>query len=241
MNHHPSTPPELIAPRYLAGPDTTATKTLIQHLRDHGWRAEPQGATLVLSHREPGGLLEALHTPDNTHTPRGKHPVPSWEFTARPGPGEPAVWTVRFGPHTPPELPATLTTALTGSKGATGTDGRPHYLHPAGHPKEATTLLSAAGWIWIRDLGRDASAWYSPDEQAIVVSPPTGEPEHDDGNWLLSVRRTTDNTTLWCATAHPRTPTHLMHALCQEIADPTPVPRRHSPGPETGPLTITRP
>ncbi|MFJ9619071.1 DUF317 domain-containing protein [Streptomyces noursei] len=128
---------------------------------------------------------------------------------------------------------------LTTSRGAASADNRPHYLRPAGRPEEATTRLSAAGWI--RDLAQHECAWHSPDEQAVVVSRPAIEPDHDGGNWLLAARRATNNTALWYATAHPRTPTHLMHALCEEISDPSPVPRKHSPGSETGPVTTVSP
>ncbi len=56
------------------------------------------------------------------------------------------------------------------------------------------------------------------------------------GRRQLTVRRATGNTALWYATAHPP------HArLRQHIADPAPVPRQHSPGPETGLRAIALP
>ncbi|AJC59514.1 hypothetical protein GZL_06955 [Streptomyces sp. 769] len=230
----------MIAPRYLAGPDATATSALIQQLQDDQWRCESLGDCLVFSRRETGGLLEALHTPSGLlPAPRKGRRASSWEFTARPGPGEVAAWSVRFAPKTPPELPAALAAALTDADGTAGRERDPHYLRPVGRPDEATVPLSAAGWI--RDLARYECAWYAPDERAVVVTGTSDEHGHGVANWLFAASRANDHITLWHATAHPHTPTHLIHALCTAITDPTPVPRTQRPDQETGVATTIRP
>ncbi|MFB6536675.1 DUF317 domain-containing protein [Streptomyces noursei] len=239
VNRHTAPSPVLIAPRYLAGPDATATSALIQQLQDDQWRRESFSDCLVFSRREPGGLLEALHTPAGVQRAPKKGRESSWEFTARPGPGEAATWSVRFAPKTPPELPAALAAALTDTDRVADGQHSPHYLRPVGRPDEATAPLSAAGWIHV--LTRYEYAWYAPDERALVVTGTSDEHGHGVANWLFAASRATDNITLWHATAHPRTPTHLIHALCTAITDPSPVLRTRPPSHETGPVTTARP
>ncbi|MBC9719372.1 DUF317 domain-containing protein, partial [Streptomyces sp. TRM66268-LWL] len=55
---------------------------------------------------------------------------------------------------------------------------------------------------------------------------------------LMAARRAPDTTTGWLAVAHPNTPTHLIHALCEALSDPAPVPR---PVPAPPGTTITHP
>nr|WP_236072155.1 DUF317 domain-containing protein [Streptomyces polyasparticus] len=54
----------------------------------------------------------------------------------------------------------------------------------------------------------------------------------------MAARRAPDTTTGWLAVAHPNTPTHLIHALCEALSDPAPVPR---PVPAPPGTTITHP
>ena len=233
-------PPYLITPCYLAGPDGTVTGSLITRLLDDGWQTDSCGDALVFSRREEGGLLEALHTRHGNPSARDESPDTAWEFTARSGPGQAAAWTVRFAPETPPELIAALAAALTDPDQEPSPGNRPHYLRaPASH-EEATRPLEAAGWM--RDLAEHECAWYAPRQQAVAITPiPPDTCGNGGANWLLAALRQIDHTALWYATAHPHTPTHLIHALCARLADPTPVPRPTCPGPETGRLTVTRP
>lgn len=239
MNDYVSSAPYLIAPRYLAGPDTNLAAAIGDRLRAAGWSSDSYRGAIVYAHRETGGLLEAIHIPNGSGG-RGKCPAAGWEFTARPGPGAPETWSVRFTPATPPELPTALATTLTEEAIAPRPGAEPHYLQPPLPPAEATTALDAAGWM--RDIGPAESTWYAPGQQAVVVTGLSAD-EHRDGgaSWLLAARRATDLQVLWLALAHPATPTHLMRALCREISDRTPVPRHQLPGPEVGELTLTRP
>ncbi|MFE0178035.1 DUF317 domain-containing protein [Streptomyces sp. NPDC059002] len=239
MSTRPASPPYRIAPGYLAGPDALGTRRITDRLVAYGFTPEPFYEARAYARRDPHGLLEALQTPRSAPDPTdGEEPHTDWEFTARTAPGRPATWRVRFAPTTPPELPAALATALTAQ--APDHDGTPHYLHPPGTPEEATAPLAEAGWM--RDLGRHECAWYAPGQQAVLVTPLRPDAHgHGGANWLLAARRATDHTALWYATAHPRTPTHLIRALCTQLTDPTPVPRTHRPDPDVGPLTVTHP
>ncbi|MEV0112557.1 DUF317 domain-containing protein [Streptomyces sp. NPDC050844] len=238
MTDHAPTAPYLIAPRYLAGPDTSLAVAIGDRLRAAGWRSDAYRGAVVYARREAGGLLEAVHIPNGAGG-GGKCPAAGWEFTARPGPGTPSTWSVRFTPATPPELPAALASALTEEAADSGPGAKPHYLRPPLPPAQATMPLDAAGWM--RDIGTAESAWYAPGQQAVVVTPVTADEHGDDGaSWMLAARRATDLQVLWLALAHPATPTHLVRALCAEISDPAPVPRHRLPDPEVGELTLTQ-
>ncbi|MFZ3555827.1 DUF317 domain-containing protein [Streptomyces sp. BH055] len=241
MNTRPVRPrsPYLIAPAYLAGPDEHATQHLINSLHSAGWQDQALREVRVFHLRESDGLLEAIHNPAEPNPAYRDRLAVGWEITARRAPGIPAAWTVRFAPTTPPELITAFTTALTDPAHTAEPGKAPHYLNAPSLPAQATGPLEAAGWI--RDVGSDGCAWYGPDEQAAAVTPTISRtPENDDPNWLFAARRAIDTTTLWHATAHPNTPTHLLTALCAAFASTRPVARATRPGPEIGPVTITR-
>nr|WP_275695787.1 DUF317 domain-containing protein [Streptomyces noursei] len=199
------------------GPGRHGCRNLVQALSVHGWRCQTLGGSLVLSHREPGGLLEALHTPESTPRQHRRTLTTRWELTARPGPGEPAAWTLRFSSQAPPRLPIAVATALITADGAPGTDRCPHYLLAAGQPEQAIAPLVDAGWF-CDPVEHDA--WYAPDGHAVVLAPRPDELGHGAVNWLFAAHRAPENTPLWRATAHPRTPTHVIRALSAEIAIP---------------------
>ncbi|WP_338672609.1 DUF317 domain-containing protein [Streptomyces sp. SCSIO 30461] len=234
-------PPYLISPCHLAGPDATATGSLVMWLLADGWQIGSHEHAIVFSRREEGGLLEALQVRNRTSPVQSTCPASwSWEFTARRAPGVAAAWKVRFAPATPPELIATLATALTDPAQELSDQGRPHYLSAPLPHEAATRPLDAAGWM--RDLAQDECVWYGPDQQTVVVTPlPPSICGNVGTNWLLAARRAIDDTALWYATAHPLTPTHLIRALCTRLADPAPVPRQACPGPEVGNFTVIRP
>ncbi|MFH8295054.1 DUF317 domain-containing protein [Streptomyces sp. NPDC018059] len=224
-------PTLLIAPRYLAGPDTAAAAAVGRLLHAAGWRERAvQGGS---GYRTADGRREALFTPEGAC--RGDFDTPlSWRFTARTAPGEPARWSAAFSPTTPPELVAAFAATLADDAADPGTGG-PHYLRPPLAPLEATGALAEAGWI--RDLGADID-WYAPTMQAAVVG------DHDPSSvdakaWLFAARRFTDLTVLWHALATSATPGHLIDALCRALADPAPVARTVLPDPCVGRLEVT--
>lgn len=223
----------LIAPRYLAGPDAAATAAVGRLLHAAGWRERAvQGGR---GYRTTDGRREALFTPEGAC--RGDFDTPpSWRFTARTAPGEPARWSAAFSPTTPPELVAAFAATLADDAAAPGTDG-PHYLRPPVAPLKATGALTEAGWI--RDLGTDVE-WYAPTMQAVVVGDHLAADSGDAKNWLFAARRRTDTTVLWYALAAPSTPGHLIDALCRTLADPAPVARTVLPDPCVGQLEVTR-
>ncbi|MFC7305115.1 DUF317 domain-containing protein [Streptomyces monticola] len=229
MTSNSDSPVYLIAPCYLAGPDTSMSTALTAHLEAAGWARKPVRAGLAFSHRERGGLVEAVHAPDGT--PPGESPCPalSWEFTARPGPGRPSTWSVRFTPATPPELPTAFAHALTSPDPAADPDGgAPHYLQAPGLTDLTTAPLQQARWQ--RDIGSYWSAWNAPDRQGVVITPVApGVDGYGGADWLLAARRASDKTVMWMAVAHPNTPTHLMRTLCTALASPAPVPRQRKP------------
>ncbi|GHJ35451.1 DUF317 domain-containing protein [Streptomyces sp. TS71-3] len=235
--HAPHNPPYLISPRYLAGPDENATTAVAAQLLHSSWSSGPYGQGTVYSHHAPSCLLEAVHIPTTGDRPC---PADGWEFTARPAPGAAYAWLVHFDQATPPELIAAFTGALTAADEDCANGDGPRCLATPGPPEEATGPLEAAGWI--RDLAQYECAWYGPGQQAVVVTPLAPD-EYGNGaaSWLFAARRAIDNIALWYATAHPDTPTYLIHALCTALADPAPVPRQQRPGPEVGALTISRP
>lgn len=234
-----TTPPYLIVPRYLAGPDPDATTTAADVLKAAGWYVEqtPDHTDYV----DPGGLRQARHLPDPEADPMGLgQPLMAWEFTASTVPGAPAVWTVWFCHDTPPEIIAAFAAALADDTPAPGPGAGPHYLQPPAPPEQATIPLAAAGWM--RDVGNGDIAWYGPHQQVVVVVARFRDTSRRGAaNWLCAARRATDTTVLWIALACPRTPTHLIAVLCRAITDPTPVPRCTPPSPETGALIITHP
>ncbi|MFJ9174926.1 DUF317 domain-containing protein [Streptomyces sp. NPDC102360] len=232
-------PGYLIAPRYLAGPDEQATHALMHALPAMGWHVEHLRQAYAFHLREADGLLEAVYVPAHLPAVRGTGPGVGWEFTARTAPGTPAAWKVCFAPATPPELITTLATALTDPEPGHEPGQAPHYLRPPVAPLAATGPLEAAGWM--RDRGTDESAWYAPGQQAVVVTPTLPRPSGPGTtNWLLSARRAADAPSLWHASAHPGTPTHLIRALCAALTDPAPVVRPTRPGPDIGAATTPR-
>lgn len=223
----------LIAPSYLAGPDTTATVAIRRILRAAGWLEYPvQGG---IGYRTSDGRRQALFIPEGAC--RGEYDTePSWRFTARTEPGEQASWSAVFASSTPPELIFAFAAVLADDVTNSGTDG-PHYLRPPVGPQEATRALAEAGWI--RDLG-EAAEWYAPTMQAAVVEGRPASDGADAENWLFAARRFTDLTVLWHAMATPSTPGHLIEALCRAMTDPAPVARMVLPGPCVGRLEVTR-
>ncbi|KAK1177973.1 DUF317 domain-containing protein [Streptomyces sp. NBS 14/10] len=239
MTHHPrSRQPYLIVPRYLAGPDPDATTTAAHVLQAAGWHTEHTPDHTDYS--DPRGLRQARHLADAPDPGRLGQPLMTWEFTASPVRGGRAAWTAWFCRDTPPEFIAAFAAALADDTPAPAPGTGPHYLQPPTSPGHATAPLAAAGWT--RGLGNGETAWYGPHQQAAVVTArfPSSS-RRGAANWLCAARRATDLTVLWLALACLHTPTHLVAALCRAITDPTPVPRRTPPGPDTGALTITHP
>ncbi|WP_369207410.1 hypothetical protein [Streptomyces sp. PU-14G] len=256
MRTHDTTP-YLIAPLHLAGPDET-----VKVLSDR-WQAPSYGDTNVYVHRSAGQLVEALHTPrwaqsacEEHGRTTGGEPERGWEFTARNAPGTTRIWRAVFAPSTPPELPAALAHAVV---------RLPAMLGPLIHA-EPTAPLAAAGWIC--DRGTRENTGFSPDGQAIVITPPhrhnslntaldgskgnTTQPEaktpcgRDAGGeacterWLFAAQHACKQALLWFALADASAPNALLRALCKEITREEPVPRNEIPGPETGPVLVHR-
>ncbi|MBO3681690.1 DUF317 domain-containing protein [Streptomyces sp. NEAU-YJ-81] len=237
MRDSATTPPYLIAPRYLAGPDPHAVTTAEEVLLAAGWQIDRHANHT--DYRAPGSLRQSRYLPDQAdHRCPGK-PLMAWEFTAHPAPDARAAWTVWFARDTPPEITAAFAATLADDTPRPTPEDGPHYLLPPRTTREATSVLATAGWM--RDIGRNDDTWYAPNEQAVVVTAAFPNTTGRGGaNWLCAARRATDGAVLWLAVASPATPTHLMAALCRALTDPTPVPRHTLPGPDIGALVITR-
>ncbi|AQW48494.1 DUF317 domain-containing protein [Streptomyces violaceusniger] len=233
--NRPSAPRYLISPRYLAGPDPAAVTTADDVLLAAGWKATREPCHT--DYRDPSGQRHARHLHSRAVHP-GK-PLMAWEFTASAYSAARVTWTAWFSHDTPPEITAAFAAAVADdTPGPTPEDG-PRYLLLSQSAHKATEALATAGWI--RDIGRQDDSWYTPNEQAVVITATVPSTTGKGGaNWLCAARRAADAMVLWVAVASPATPTHLMAALCRALTDPTPVPRHSLPDPEVGALTVTR-
>jgi hypothetical protein len=223
----------LVAPRYLAGPSTSATQQVADALQQAGW-PQPRHRSTATLYTSPDQLRYALFTPNGARRLPGG-PLIAWEFAARHQPGKPLAWTAAFTPSTPPEITADFARALAHDD-PPDTGDTPHYLKTPSQLDAARQPLADARWI--RDIGATDTAWYAPTDQAVLVGPATRQP--DGRNWLAAVREATSLDVLWLAVLTPTTPDSLITALCLAITDPEPVLRHHLPAPNLGPVTVTR-
>ncbi|MCQ4081833.1 DUF317 domain-containing protein [Streptomyces sp. RB6PN25] len=237
---HPRTDPSrpyLIAPRYLAGPSTRATGTLIDTLDRAGWTTTGCCDTTDTLWTSPDGLRFANLTTDGTRTLPGRGPEIAWELGARRTNDMNPLWSVSFTPDTPPEIITDVAATLADDNPPpTGPEHLPHYLAQPNDAQAVRQPLADAGWF--RDIGEAETAWYSPCGQAVLVGPHGRNP--DGNNWLATAREATSMNVLWLALATPLTPDTLITALCRALTNPQPVARTRIPGAHVGHVTVTR-
>lgn len=224
MTAHTPKLPHMIVPRYLAGPDTTVP------VFSPEWRSHTHNNSINHTRHDATGHLTVTYTPDTTPLiPRQTLQWKGWHLTARPSQHAYAAWRLRFSLEVPTEIPAALLRTLAHTYA---------LPDPVGNTEQAidhaTAPLEIAGWAC--DLAKNDCAWYSPDHQAVVVTPNTdGE---KDAGWLFAARRADCAQVLWYGLAHPDTPAAVIRGLCAELANPAPVPRTIHPGPDTGAIDI---
>ncbi|WP_327352864.1 DUF317 domain-containing protein [Streptomyces sp. NBC_01304] len=183
----------LVSPVYLAGRGDPGWVTVPLH-RASGWSYghDPLMPRVLLTSPNQQAMLRIDPDPDE----------PWWTISHARTDDQPA-WQATFDAHTPVEIIAAFTDALT----------NPRALRAATPP---TAPLRQAGW---RDDARQ-SGLVSPDGVVRVeyVS------EHGLDHWFITVTdgRTPDDE-LWEACLDGTTPPHLVAALTRALTDATPV------------------
>ncbi|MFJ1652694.1 DUF317 domain-containing protein [Streptomyces sp. NPDC088337] len=186
---------DFIAPRHLAGGGDPAWVTVPLH-RACGWRYgdDPLIPRVLLSSPDQKALLRLEPEPDGQR----------WTLSHAAEPDRPT-WYASFGAHTPVELIAAVTDALTDPATTANTPSDPYEpLHQGG-------WLPAAG----------TNALVSPDATADIQHSGTAQ---DPGAWFISATLG-PNRPVWQARFGVYTPPRLISAFTAALTDPKPVPR----------------
>ncbi|MEU2263924.1 DUF317 domain-containing protein [Streptomyces sp. NPDC019645] len=204
---------DFIAPRHLAGGGDPAWVTVPLH-RACGWSYghDPLMPRVILSSPDQKALLRLDPDPDGQW----------WTLHHAQQPDRPA-WYASFGAHTPVEIIAGLTDALTNPA-----------AHHAANADPYEPLLDAG---WMPAPGKDDLI--SPDGTAYVERlGSTQEP----GAWFVTARLGPDRQPLWQARFGEHTPPHLITSFTRALTDPSPLPRTGTPVsiPAYGTKLVTR-
>lgn len=193
----------LVAPRYLAGPGDPAWVTVPLH-RACRWSTaqDPLVPRVILT--SPDQLAQLRITPD-------PDPAEPWWILRHAHHGDQRAWSVTFDAHTPVEIIAAVTDALTDP------------ATPRAAADDPYETLRAAGWHAPRhhDGRTSPEGMTSPDGLARVDRLVH---EHRAASWVVetSVHHL---PTLWRAYLDGDTPPHLVAALFGALADETPLVR----------------
>ncbi|GAA3196552.1 MULTISPECIES: DUF317 domain-containing protein [Streptomyces] len=183
-------------PRHLAGPGDA--RHLTHPLAASGWTrtSDPLAPGLVLlSPDQQTSVSINPQSPDRSY----------WCFIGRDG--TPEEWWAEFGQGTPVEILAGLADAL---------------IAPTPEPAPTVPdVLRRHGWTWAGDDDCLISA--SPDGLATVTRDGKADVRAVEP-WHIKVRAAT-NRTLWHGWLDSTTPAHLVAALAESLASPTPVVR----------------
>lgn len=194
----------LVAPRYLAGPGDPAWVTVPLH-RASGWSTaeDPLVPRVILTSPDQLAQLRIAPDPD---------PAEPWWTLRHAHHGDQRAWSMTFDAHTPVEIIAAVTDALT----APGP--RPMA---AGDPYEP---LRAAGWHAPRhhDGHTSPQGMTAPDGLARV-----DRTVHEDGRTASWIVETSVHhlPSIWRAYVDGDTPPHLVSALFGALANTTPLVR----------------
>lgn len=187
---HDTVEQAFVWPRYLAGGGDPAWIT-VPLRRACGWRYGP--APLM-----PGVLLTSPDQQTELHLAPDSD-EPWWSIRHAPS-GDQHAWSATFDAHTPVEIIAAVTDALTAP-------GR----HPASAP-HPYDLLRQAGWHTVSG--------------ALVCADGIAAVEHYDGSdsWFAEATLSDDPAdVLWRACFDSNVPPRLIAAFAQSLADPTPL------------------
>ncbi|MEU4173767.1 DUF317 domain-containing protein [Streptomyces sp. NPDC026589] len=187
---------DFIAPHHLAGGGDPAWVTVPLH-RACGWSHgnDPLMPRVLLSSPDQKTLLRLEPVPDGQW----------WTLTHAPEPGRPA-WYASFGGHTPVELIAAFTDALTDSA-------------PADSVSDPYEALADANWCPV--YGRKGIV--SPDGTARIERVVARSTDH----WVATTA--IGDRTVWQARFGEHTPPRLITAFTTALADRHPVARTDSP------------
>ncbi len=186
---------DFIAPRHLVGGGDPAWITVPLH-RACGWSHgnDPLMPRVLLSSPDQKALLRLEPEPDGQW----------WTLSHAAEPDRPA-WYASFGAHTPVELIAAATDALT--------DPAP----PTGAPSDPYEPLQQIGW----SAASADNGLVSPDGTAYVQWLGSAE---EPGAWFVTATLGPDRP-VWQARFGAHTPARLVAAFTTALADPKPVPR----------------
>ncbi|MFH8991357.1 DUF317 domain-containing protein [Streptomyces sp. NPDC017940] len=194
----------LVAPRYLAGPGDPTWVTVPLHRACHWSTAEdPLVPRVILTSPDQLAQLRIAPDPD---------PAEPWWTLRHAHHGDQRAWSMTFDAHTPVEIIAAVTDALTDPAPPPMTSGDPY------------AVLHAAGWHAPRhhDGHTSPQGMTAPDGMARV-----DRTIHEDGrtaNWIAetSVHQL---PAVWRAYVDGNTPPYLVSALFGALADETPLVR----------------
>ncbi|MGW2137697.1 DUF317 domain-containing protein [Streptomyces sp. NPDC001773] len=200
---------DFISPRHLAGGGDPAWVTVPLH-RACGWSHgdDPLMPRVLLSSPDQKALLRLEPIPDG----------PWWTLRHIPGPGRPA-WCASFGGHTPVELVAAFTDALTDPT-------------PADLSADPYDPLADADWCPV--YGKKGIV--SPDSTTRVQRVVRRSTDH----WVATTA--VGDRPIWQARFGEHTPPRLITAFTTALADTRPVARMDNPHglPTLNPGLVTR-
>ncbi|WP_405729344.1 DUF317 domain-containing protein [Streptomyces sp. NBC_00028] len=193
-----------ITPRYLAG------------IGDPGWITQPLHRVAGWSYGHDPLIPRVLLTsPDQLTQLRlapGDPDDPDWWTIRQARTTDQPAWAATFQSRTPVEIIAAFTDALTDPSG------------PPTAPPGPFAALQDAAW----ETPRHSGGLAAPDGIARVER--VGTPGND--LWVIETTSFVVEPTIWRAVFTGTTPTHLIAAVSQALADPTPIRRdaRRIPG-----------
>jgi hypothetical protein len=191
---------DFIAPRHLAGGGDPAWVTVpLYHVCGWSHGHDPLMPRVLLSSPDQKALLRLEPAPNGQW----------WTLHHAPEPDRHA-WQASFGAHTPVELIAALTDALT------------HPAPTATTPADPYEQLRQNGWSPPTAGG---GGLVSPDGTAYVQR--LGS-VHKPGPWFVTAAIGPDRKPVWQARFGEPTPLHLVAAFTAALADPSPVMRTDS-------------